>query len=141
MRASYINLVKNMKYVSKLPYCKLVHKGKYSFSIEITARGGRYVFRLDYKEKDLPEVYLVSPEIEVQNWIEIHTFNKRYHRDYKKELPLLCLTYLETDKWNSSMPLTETYIPWAIEWTEFYELWLLTGKWYGKGVHISDKEA
>ena len=31
--------------------------------------------------------------------------------------------------------LTESYIPWAIEWTEFYELWLLTGTWYGGGVH------
>ena len=67
--------------------------------------------------------------------LEIHTFGNYYHGAYKKELPKLCLTHLETDKWDSSILLTESYIPWAIEWTEFYELWLLTGKWYGGGVH------
>ncbi len=60
---------------------------------------------------------------------------------YNKELPCLCLTHYESDKWNSSIMLTESYIPWAIEWTEFYELWLLTGIWYGGGVHPGgDKE-
>ena len=53
---------------------------------------------------------------------------------------LLCLTYYDNDKWDSSIPLTRSYIPWAIEWTEFYELWLLTGKWYGRGIHPGGKK-
>lgn len=140
MRKTYIDFMRELSNVSKLPYCKLVSRRKYGFSIEITIRGGRYILRLDYQEKEFPKVYLVSPEIEVDNWVEIHTFGKKYHRDYKKKLPMLCLTYYETDKWSTSVPLVESYIPWAIEWTEFYELWLLTGKWYGKGVHTTKKE-
>ena len=140
MRKSYIDLQRNISNVSKLSYCQFVRKGKYGFSVEISVRDGRYVLRIDYAEKKGPEVYLVSPEIEVDNWVEIHTYGKEYHRDYKKKLPKLCLTYSKIDKWSTSTPLVESYIPWAIEWTEFYELWLLTGKWYGKGVHISDKE-
>lgn len=140
MRKTYINFQRNLSNILKLPYCKLVHRNKYDFSLEITIRDGRYVLRLDYKEKSFPKVYLVSPKIEVDDWEEIHTFGKKYHRDYKKELPLLCLTHYKTDKWTSDITLVESYIPWAIEWTEFYELWLLTGKWYGKGIHARDKE-
>lgn len=140
MRKSYVDLQRNISNISKLPYCKIVHRNKYSFGVEISVREGMYVLRLDYDEQDFPKVYLVSPEIEVDNWEEIHTFGKRYHRDYKKELPMLCLTHYQTDKWCTSTPLLESYIPWAIEWTEFYELWLLTGKWHGKGIHARDKE-
>ena len=139
MRKSYVDLQRNISNISKLPYCKIVHRNKYSFGVEISVREGRYVLRLDYEEQDLPRVYLVSPEIEVDNWEEIHTFNKQYHRDYKKKLPMLCLTHYQTDKWSTSTPLVGSYIPWAIEWTEFYELWLLTGKWYGKGIHTREK--
>ena len=140
MRKSYINFQRNISNVLKLPYCKFMRKDRYSFSIEISIRDGRYVLRLDYREKEYPEVYLVSPEISVDNWVEIHTYGKLYHYDYKKKIPKLCLTHHDTDKWDSSVPLVESYIPWAIEWTEFYELWLLTGKWYGKGIHINNKE-
>ncbi|WP_125766697.1 hypothetical protein [Lapidilactobacillus wuchangensis] len=31
--------------------------------------------------------------------------------------------------------LKETLIPWTKEWLYFYELFLVTGKWYGNGEH------
>ncbi|MCX2456014.1 hypothetical protein [Lacticaseibacillus nasuensis] len=31
--------------------------------------------------------------------------------------------------------LQQTIIPWAQEWIYFYELYLITGKWYGNGEH------
>jgi len=31
--------------------------------------------------------------------------------------------------------LRETIIPWIQEWLYFYELYLITGKWYGNGEH------
>ena len=36
---------------------------------------------------------------------------------------------------NSSKYLSNTIIPWAIEWLYYYELWLTTGKWLGGGRH------
>ena len=29
------------------------------------------------------------------------------------------------------MKIHETIIPWTAEWLVFYELWQLTGEWYG----------
>lgn len=140
MRERLINMHKNLFQLKRLPYCKIVSQKRNSFSAELDIRDGKYKIRIDYYKKGFPNVYVVNPEIDMSESLEIHTFGNYYHGAYKKELPKLCLTHLETDKWDSSILLTESYIPWAIEWTEFYELWLLTGKWYGGGVHPTKGE-
>lgn len=33
------------------------------------------------------------------------------------------------------MLIADTYIPWAIEWLYYYEIWLVTGEWCGGGIH------
>lgn len=135
MKESTLNMYKNLLQLSKLEGCRIVTKKRNSFSAELLIRNGRYKIRLDYYAQSSPEVYVVSPVIDMSSSLDIHTFGLKYHGAYKKELPRLCLTHYDSDKWNSSIMLTESYIPWAIEWTEFYELWLLTGTWYGGGVH------
>ena len=32
--------------------------------------------------------------------------------------------------------ISNTIIPWTIEWLYFYELWLATGEWLGGGEHV-----
>lgn len=140
MRKSFIDFHRNLSQVSKLDNCKIVLQKKDRFSIELYIRDRRYKIRLDYYEKKYPDVFVVSPEINMSHSTEIHTFGMHYHPAYKKKIPRLCLTHLATDKWNSSIPLINSYIPWAVEWTEFYEMWLLTGKWYGKGIHIGRED-
>lgn len=141
MHESKLNMYKNLLQLRKINGCQVVRKKRNSFSVEILIRDGRYKIRIDYHEKGFPEIYVVSPEIDMSSFLEIHTFGLKYHGDYNRELPKLCLTYYSIDKWNSSIMLSESYIPWAIEWTEFYEIWLLTGKWYGGGIHPeSEKE-
>jgi hypothetical protein len=132
---SIINAFRNINQLSCLSNCKIISSKRGNISAELVIRDGKYKLRIDIKVGEFPKVYVVEPEIDRSNPLEIHTFGFKYHPYYKKELPLLCLTHLGEDKTNTSMLLTETYIPWAIEWTEFYELWLLTGKWYGKGIH------
>lgn len=136
MKESTLNMYKNMLQLSKLEGCRIVAKKRNCFSAEILIRDGKYKIRLDYYATGNPEVYIVSPAIDMSSPMEIHTFGLKFHGAYNKKLPCLCLTYYDIDKWNSSVLLTESYIPWAIEWTEFYELWLLTGIWYGGGVHL-----
>ena len=141
MKESTLNMYKNLLQLNKLEGCRIVAKNRNCFSAELLIRDGRYKIRLDYYATGSPNVYVVSPVIDMSNSLEIHTFGLKFHGAYNKELPCLCLTHYESDKWNSSIMLTESYIPWAIEWTEFYELWLLTGTWYGGGVHPGgDKE-
>lgn len=135
VRQSLVNAFRNINQLLCLPNCKVLYNKKENISAEVLIRDGKYKLRIDIKKGELPKVYVVEPEIDRSNPMEIHTYGFQYHPYYKRELPKLCLTYLDEDKTNTSMPLTKTYIPWAIEWTEFYELWLLTGKWYGKGIH------
>ena len=135
MRDSLPHMYGNILQLKKLPGCEIVSKSRKGFSAEVTIRDGKYKLRIDYREMNSPKVYIISPEIDITNSLEIHTFGLKYHGSYGRELPLLCLTYHDNDKWDSSISLIKSYIPWAIEWTEFYELWLLTGKWYGKGIH------
>jgi hypothetical protein len=47
----------------------------------------------------------------------------------------LCLYLPWGNEWSSHMMLVHTIIPWANEWLMHYELWLITGEWYGGGIH------
>lgn len=133
-KTQLIRKYRHISQIRNLPNSKIVAQSKKGFSAEILIRDGKYKIRLDYYGIS-PKIYIVEPEIDMSDFIHIHTFGKKYHYAYKKEIPQLCLTYYDTDKWNSSISLLESYIPWAIEWTEFYEIWLVTGFWYGGGVH------
>ena len=40
-----------------------------------------------------------------------------------------------SDEWNSGKLIADTILPWVSQWLYFYEVWALTGKWFGKGTH------
>ena len=62
------------------------------------------------KEKNIPHIYIKN--------------------DTKKRLKL-CLYY--GDEFKRGMLITESIIPWTVEWLHFFEIWLATGKWLGGG--------
>ena len=31
------------------------------------------------------------------------------------------------------MSIADTIVPWTAEWLVYYEIWLMTGEWYGGG--------
>ncbi len=43
----------------------------------------------------------------------------------------LCLYYPPDGSWRRSKFLADTIVPWAACWLACYELWLVTGEWYG----------
>lgn len=47
----------------------------------------------------------------------------------------LCLWLPLSHEWSAYMKLSETYLPWAAEWLDYFEEWLATGEWSGGGVH------
>lgn len=131
---------KNMLQLRNLNYCKIVNRYRYGFSAELLLRQGKYKIRVDYYAYGWPRIYVLEPDIDMSHPVEIHTFGKKYHGAYKREIPLLCLTFHDIDKWEPSMMLLKSYIPWAVEWTEFYEIWLMTGVWYGGGIHPTNND-
>lgn len=53
---------------------------------------------------------------------------------YCTEKQELCLFYPKFREWSYSKLIVDTIIPWTMEWLFFYEVWLSTGKWIGKGI-------
>lgn len=137
MKENLLFMHKNMIQLKKMENCNIVLKSRYGFSVEVELRQGKYKVRIDYNYIGIVSVYLLEPNIDMSNSTEIHTYGMHFHGAYKREVPELCLKHPKIDDWKPSTLLIDSYIPWATEWTEFYELWVLTGVWYGGGVHPS----
>jgi hypothetical protein len=74
------------------------------------------------------EVYVMDPEkLDKPNG---HKFLKHVYSTPRQKL---CLFFPNGEQWNGSKLLINTIIPWACEWLYFYEIWLLTGDWLGRG--------
>lgn len=88
-------------------------------------------------------VFLVEPKIKKINGEpppHIYPSEKFWNEERQEYHQVqLCLYLLNSGEFDNSYKLIETVIAWAIKWTEFYELWLLCGIWYGGGQHPSSK--
>ena len=51
------------------------------------------------------------------------------------EQPFLCLYYPPGREWDYGCSISQTTVPWTIEWLACYEGWLATGEWTGGGKH------
>ena len=85
-----------------------------------------YTVRLCYKLGKSPRINVLEPKLTApEGRILPHIYpGKR-----------LCLHYPGNVDWREDMFLSETIVPWISEWLYFYEIWLVTGKWYGGGMH------
>jgi hypothetical protein len=100
-------------------------------SIEYTLK---VVFEPDQK---VPfSVYVVNPKP-----LKLAEGATRLEHVYDNQKQRLCLYRPGKKQWDWSMLLSETAIPWAIEWLYFYEIWVSTGKWLGGGEHPPRKDA
>jgi hypothetical protein len=55
----------------------------------------------------------------------------------------LCLHYPKDTKWSAWTPVYQYTVPWLVEWTLYYELYLVnSGKWEGpeSPIHITEDE-
>lgn len=98
-----------------------------------TALSDSYKIRLEYKFNKHPNVYVISKKL------IIHSDSTSLPHVYSTEKQWLCLYYRLGKEWNGTMLLANTIIPWTSEWLLHYEYWLITGKWFGGGVHIQNK--
>lgn len=57
------------------------------------------------------------------------------HVYYGKDGPILCLFDPETAEWTPVELLSQTTVPYAIDWLVCYEGWRATGQWSGGGRH------
>ena len=85
-------------------------------------------------DKNKPEVYLINQGIMKSEEDKVPHCYKRYYKDEKNEFVKICLYYPKYKEWTKDMYISDTIIPWAIEWLYYYECWRLTGKWLGGGI-------
>ena len=104
----------------------------------------KYLLRVFIAKHHSPKVYIISPKIQKKNGespphiyeLDSKWNSKEQHYDSLR----LCLYYPSNEEFVYGDPLMPTVISWAIKWTVFYELWLLTGEWFGGGIHPGAKE-
>lgn len=118
----------------------------------------------DYSRLDINMLLKIQPNINSKNyiiWLKYESVQKKpkiyielnqlYEEKIKgiphnygikeiknKQYIELCLFYKE--EWNATMNIADTIIPWTCEWLYFYEIWVITGKWYGGGKHLKKED-
>jgi hypothetical protein len=88
-----------------------------------------YQIQVIYHVPKSPRVWVVNPLL-VQNAPHLYPQDRS-----------LCLYFPKDRSWTADDYLSETIIPWTALWLAFYELWLITGEWYGPEAPHSDATA
>lgn len=89
-----------------------------------------YTIKLEYKISKKPKVNVIEPNLVIPSKkMEIHMFSDES----------LCLYYYKFNDWDKTMLLSDTIIPWTSAWLFYYEIWKVTGKWHGGGIHPQKK--
>jgi hypothetical protein len=86
--------------------------------LQPTDESPKYTILLRYRIGNYPSVRVVNPRIDP-------------NAPHRYSDGSLCLYYPKDESWKSDMFLAKTVIPWTAEWLRFYEIWLMTGEWYG----------
>lgn len=87
-----------------------------------------YLICIEYALWERPRVHVLSPEL-------LPDAPHIYHADES-----LCLYHPREGSWSSGKLIARTIAPWTAEWLRFYEIWCLTGKWFGpEAPHSGEK--
>jgi len=121
---------------SKLGIGKLIWKQR----VRPSELSRTYDITVKYNGK-IPEVYLYNQGIMTKEDEYIPHCFRRHYKNKEDEYVKLCLYYPRYHEWSNDMFLSETVIPWTIDWLYYYELWRITGKWLGGGIeHEKDEK-
>jgi hypothetical protein len=99
-----------------------------------TALSRLYTLRLEYKEGDIPRVYVEQPDL------ALLAEGEKLPHVYEQRPTRLCLYLPGAWDWRPTDRLDQSVMPWADLWLYYFEDWLRRGKsdWQGGGVHPGD---
>lgn len=95
--------------------------------LQPTPASDRYTVKIQYSLSDVPNVWVISPQL-----LERPTGEKIPHVYGGNRL---CLYLPGSGEWERTKLIAETIVPWASLWLYYYELWHATGEWLGGGIH------
>lgn len=113
-----------------------INKSKKFFTVKFkivpTLNSREYIAEIYYKINGYPIVWVYGLIDGNKNSDDFpHVYDVCSEED-KVELCLFKPTYREYNKTN---PFSKNIIPWLCEWLNFYEIYKITGRWYGNGEH------
>jgi len=95
-----------------------------------------YRLLLHYSITDGADVYVLEPRP-----LKLAPGKDLLPHVYSTPGQKLCLYYPKYREWTPAKLYVKTLIPWACEWLVHYELWSVTGIWYGGGIdHENEAE-
>lgn len=111
---------------------------KMELELQHSSKSKKFVVELEYIEANkIPKIFIDAEQFPEDKLEEIpHKYGIK-NRKGKKYVEV-CLYYKK--EWNRTMNISDTIIPWLIEWLYFYDMWLITGKWCGGGKHPTKKD-
>lgn len=93
-----------------------------------------YSIQMLYKQDSSPEVWVCDPNLK-----EL-AGDRRLPHVYDEKTQLLCLYLPNCGFWSHDKVLAQTVLPWACLWLHYFELWLVTNEWHGRGEHPHSKQ-
>jgi len=104
-----------------------IEKDRLVCIMNITPSNESWTYRVQicYKLHKRPEAFLLSPQLQEYDG----NSPPHLYSDSSKN-PSLCVYYPKYNEWESTMLLSDTFIPWISTWLHTYEYWLITGKWH-----------
>lgn len=97
--------------------------------------GRLYDVRIRYRRGDIPQVVVVSPDLNV-------LAEGRYLPHVYSTKPVrLCLYDPQREEWSPSASIADTIVPWTYLWLFYFEDWLVSDEWKGGGRHPELRDA
>lgn len=98
----------------------------FTYKVKPSVFSNIFTVKIDYKISKKPRVKIIHPTLKIPKIkMDIHMFSDN----------TLCLYYYKFKEWDKTMLLSQNIIPWTSEWLLNYEIWSVTGKWCGGGIH------
>ena len=94
-------------------------------SLQPSTLSDTYQVRVRYRVGWHPKITIPYPSLQPN---DLGILPHYYHGS-----STLCLYDPESGEWTSKLFLADTIVPWTAEWLLYYEIWTVTGLWYGSG--------
>jgi len=100
-----------------------------TLNVKPTALSESYDLKIDFSKNGTGSVavYVINQKLKIAK------NRKTLPHVYDNETQKLCLFTPKKKEWNLRRTLIDYIIPWALEWLDFYEHWLISGEWLGGG--------
>lgn len=108
----------------------------------VKAKGSSFIIIIKVQPTPLSKTYDIKICYDKYLGVKVYVINEKLKvaenrtklpHVYSHEEQRLCLYSPSKDEWTREKLISSTIIPWAVEWLQYYELWLPNGKWLGGG--------